>query len=516
MPGPAASIDEDSARQWGHWRTTFFQASFGAGYYYATGRSDWAGEYAAVPTLTTSANASNVPEANNYDPNMEFRLVMPVVSWRLSTDLMYPPPDTEPKTVNASLDSQMSFGLSETGVRAWSGLSGFRYAQNPERWRESRIALATVPAIETGPDDLVYDTYVVATSCCVQAGDHIDSGFLVGRFRAPRTIEEEPGPLRQATAMWGNIQRLSANVDPDVRPQLNPATGAYRRNTIYDLGLLETDTAIILVASCAVASVDGGGSPLLTTATQIYRFDRESGAATATTEYKAVLTDTVQGLRRITHCLNQVRYQVGDVPRTGLAALRFDVTDEVDTASVELVLYDEDGNALITGLRSAGYVPFWPKLQGAYSIWSYADNLDYYAAPQPSVARYLGGGRIGVLAAETSQVAAGGATEWRLVVLDAATLAVIDVRGVVATLPAGTFIGAYFSVVEPETVGDEGETLAPAILMGFEGHFVGAPGSQSYSHKLSRDGGQTWHTVFTGTNWPLVYMGNGLHPVSLI
>lgn len=498
-PEPKA-IGTSNARRLLIPRVTYFQASFGSGFFYGDGRADWFGQYAVIPTIAVDRQASNVQSQSNYDPDMEFRIIATVLNWQVgSAPLLaeWPPTRVTP-------DNQMSFGVSETGIRAWSGLPNFRFSQNPRRWRESVIALMGVPVVESG-----MDRYVLAATCCVQATNlNVDSGFMVGRFEAARVIGPATPNLRQAGAMWGNIQRLSANVDPELRPQ--PDGSAYLRNTIYDLGMLETDSKVIVVASCMLRKESGASDVFYTTATQIYTFDRVTGAASVALDYKATVlaTNPMSAVRRVTHCLNQVRYSVGGVKRTGLAAVQFNITDEVDVSSIDLILYDETGNPVVTGLRAAGYVPFWPKLRGEYTSWSFADDIGYVTHASHSVVREIGPGRLGVMAALASDAGSAGSVEWRLVVLDAGTLQVVEVRGVVAVQPDSTFASVGFTVVSPELLDDQGEVTTPAVLMGTEG--IVADGTQ----KLSRDGGLTWVPVFNGSNWPALYLGNGLHPVT--
>jgi len=490
----ATVIDGETSRQWGTYRVTFYQASFGNSVYHATCRSDWYGDYAIVPTFVTDVVGSNLPWATNYDPDMEFFLIAPVISWRLGTS----PIESQG---SVSLDGQMSFGLSETAVRVGFGVPSFRYAQNPQVWPESRVAMMGIPEVVDG-----FDRYTVVTNCVKQTGDNVDSGFMVARFQASRQLDD--ANLRQASALWANVQTLSVNTDSELRPQTDVATGVYRRNVLYDIGLLETDSAVFVVASSTIEWVEAPATAKITTATQVYNFDRATGAATVALDYKATISDPAVEQRRVTHCLNQVRYTATGVRKHSLAAVQFQITDEVVDGTIDLVFYDETGTRLVTGLRTAGYVPFWPKLHGAYTGWSYADDLQYQAAPQPSVVRAIGPDRIGVVAAPAAQVAAGGAVDWSLVVLDANTLDVISTRGVIATVPDSTVIGAYFTVLSDEIIDESGVVITPAVLVGFENNSTG------YTHKLSRDGGTTWQTIFTGANWPLVYTGNGLHPVS--
>jgi hypothetical protein len=495
------AIDSSNAQRPLTPRITFFQASFGGGFFYGDGRADWFGEYAAVVTISVDRQGGNIQSLPNYDPDLEFRITATVFTWRMGgTPLL-----DEAPAAQITLDNQMSFGVSETGIRAWSGKPHFRFTQNPRRWTESVIALVGVPVIEGA-----MDRYVLAATCCVQATNlSVDSGFMVGRFEAARVIGSETPNLRQAGAMWGNIQLLSENVDPELRPQLS-SIGGYLRNTIYDLGMLETDSKVIMVASCMLRKEGGGSDVFLTTATQIYTFDRVTGAASVVLDYKATVpaTNPMSAIRRVTHCLNQVRYTVQGSKRTGLAAVQFNISDAVDVSSVDLILYDETGNPSISGLRAAGYVPFWPKLRGEYSSWSFADDIGYVTHASHSVVREIGPGRLGVMAALASDAGSAGSIEWRLVVLDAGTLQVIEVRGVVAVQPDSTFASVGFTVISQEMLDEDGAIVAPAILMGTEG--IVADGTQ----KLSRDGGLTWVPVFTGSNWPALYMGNGLHPVT--
>lgn len=497
-----SDITASTARKWNLNKVTFFQASFGSGIYYATCRADWRGKYAIIPTLITDVEGSNQESSLGYNPDMEFRVVAPVVSWVNSLTGLFA------SMVGGVLpDSQMSFGLSETGARAAFGQPNFRYVQNPERWKEGRTVCMGIPEVVTVGESS-YDRYTMLATCDVQVGNNIDSGFVVGRFQAPRVVTE--GSFRVATGMWANLQVLSINTDTDLRPQVDTSTSAYRRNTIYDLGLLETSDKVIVVASCMLSWIDGSSQAWRTTATQVYTFDRATGAASVVLENKQIVEDPITEPRRANHCLNQFHYSLSGVERTGLAAVRFDATDEIDTGTVNLVFYDETGAATVTGLRAAGYVPFWPKLHGDYEGWSFAEDLGYYVAPQPSVVREISPGRLGVVAASTAQVAAGGIVDWKLVIMDADTLGVLEERGIIATVPDSTVIGAYFTVVQQEVLDEEGTVVTPAILTGMQNDSTG------YTHKLSRDGGQTWVTVFNNANWPLVYMGNGLHPVDLV
>lgn len=131
----------------------------------------------------------------------------------------------------------------------------------------------------------------------------------------------------------------------------------------------------------------------------------------------------------------------------------------------------------------------------------------------------LGAGQIGVVACSSSDLVdqvSGNAT-WFLVVLDAETLAYVEVRGEIASLffQWGIYEYAYqtvsITVVAQQVRDDSGEVTTPAVLL--------ATVAETINDRwllLSRDGGQSWDRIREAQPpGDTFYLGNRLHQVMI-
>lgn len=488
-------------------------------YFFFQGQSDWRGNYAsATAYLSDRSSTAPSPYRNVCIHSVATTPLLPV----------YPVDSAQPDALIRE-DAQLEFVWTEDGFRAMSGNSRFRFFPMAANW-PSRALIVTAPRIlEEGVNR--YDEVIVcstflnqgpySTNAELDQSDEYEHGFLVGRFRANRATGQGAYTVRNLWPEWCLLLRAGLNSDPDLLPVVNlenPA--AYYRHGIVDVGIAESASTVIALASTARRAAEGLPEQADTYGTQLYRINRATGSYTVETVAKVsyAAADEAVTAKPLTLALNRLEYAVPDPlggepqPIEALAAVQFTATAEIDPVTIELVLFPTEGAKQTSGLGLAGYAPFWPKLKGAYSIWGHNENLGYTLAPQNQIVQAIGPGLLGVVAAPKAAVAGTAAIDWRLVVLDAQTLAFLEDRGTIDSLPSNAGVTVSLTVLVPEVPATAEDPGTPAVLAAWVASYQT---DIKTLHRLSRDGGRTWHTIFTGVAGPIAYLGNQLHPVEL-
>ncbi|MFG0381112.1 hypothetical protein ACF8C6_09125 [Pseudomonas sp. zbq_18] len=163
-----------------------------------------------------------------------------------------------------------------------------------------------------------------------------------------------------------------------------------------------------------------------------------------------------------------------------------------------------------------GWRPFTTVSRGTQSIFGAATGIN--DAVRTSVVVDLGEGEIALVAAPSSQLASGtGTADWTLIVLDAESLALIESRGVIASLywQAGTLAYATqavsLTIISKQIKDDQGNVTAPAVLLASY-----TSTNETTTIRLSTDGGATWQDmVGLQTTADTYYIGNKLHQVMI-